>query len=275
MPKVWDWGFSFCQEKFLICCFFEWGWLISRTFVLVFICKHWFELQILGILFLPRGVFDLMFGFWVVWVILGTFILSIHLQVHCFKLQDLRILFLPRVLDLLLLFLSWDKWFWEHFFLGFICKSIVSNFKILGFYFRQEEFLIRCLEIFNCDVWFWEHLFLICCCRFWLGIRDFGNIICKNCFQLLDLGTTCFPRFLIFFLMCWWGVGVFELGWMKSKQLNIKKSNPICASVSMIGDPKCSHSYYLGFYYICNFFHFKKQMMFLNFLILEFCHVFS
>jgi hypothetical protein len=29
---------------------------------------------------------------------------------------------------------------------------------------------------------------------------------------------------------------------MKSRQLNIKKSNPICASVSMIGHPECSHS---------------------------------
>ncbi len=150
---------------------------------------------------------------------------------------------MPRVLDSLLLFLSWDEWFWEYFFLGFICKSIISNFKILGFYFCREEFLICCLENFNCDVWFWEHLFLICCCRFWVGMSDFGNIvICKNCFQLLDLGIVFFPRFLVFFLMCCWGVGVFELGWMKSRQLNIKKSNPICASVSMIEDPKCSHS---------------------------------
>ncbi len=94
--------------------------------------------------------------------------------------------------------------------------------------FAKRSFLIRCLEIFNCDVWFWEHLFLICCCRFRVGMRDFGNIvICKNCFQLLDLGIVFFPRFLIFCLMCWWGVGVFELGWMKSRQLNIKKSNPI------------------------------------------------
>jgi hypothetical protein len=42
-------------------------------------------------------------------VILGTFILGVHLQVHFFKLQDLRILFLLRVLDSLLLFLSWDE----------------------------------------------------------------------------------------------------------------------------------------------------------------------
>lgn len=147
-------------------------------------------------------------------------------------------LFLPRVLDSLLLFLSWDEWFGEHFFLG-----PFSNFKILGFYFHQKEFLICCLEIFNCDVWFWENLFLICCCHFWVGMSDFGNIvICKNCFQLLDLGIVFFPRFLIFFLIRWWGVGVFELGWMKSRQLNIKKSNPICASVSMIGHPECSHS---------------------------------
>ncbi len=87
-------GILFVPREVLDLFFFEWGRLISRTFVLVFICKHCFKLQNFEILFLPRGFFDLMFGFWVVWVILGTFILGGSSTSPLFKLQDLRILFL-------------------------------------------------------------------------------------------------------------------------------------------------------------------------------------
>jgi hypothetical protein len=129
MPKVWDWGFCFCQEKFLICCFFERGWLISGTFVLVFICKHCFKLQNFGILFLPRGVFDLMFGFWVVWVILRTFILGVHLQVHCFKLQELRIFVSAKSSWFIVVVFELGWVIWGAFLFGSIFE--LQNFGIL------------------------------------------------------------------------------------------------------------------------------------------------
>lgn len=155
---------------------------------------------------------------------------------------------------------SWDSfvgpWFWT-FFMGF---ELYKWF--WGLCFCQEKFLIFIFYFF----WIGMNDFGIICCCFWIGMSGFGNIcswgssvdIVLN-FKIWNL---CFGQ--NGFLICCWGVGVFEL-WMKSSQLNIETlihisswKNPICGSAYIIRDFKCSHFATLVSTIFVNFATFEK-----------------
>jgi hypothetical protein len=97
--------------------------------------------------------------------------------------------------------------------LGFIGKSIVLNFKILGFYFHQKEFLICCLEkkllwcmvlgafvsnllllLLSWDEWLWEHCHT------------------QKLFSTFGFGDCVFSKVLDFLLNVFGGVFLF-LSW--------------------------------------------------------------